>query len=143
MRVTVLITIVSTQLLDREEERMELSVRGRLSYHGGTTRLLYTETDDEGTATRVTITCTPQEVTVERTSPHAHSLMRLRTGERYPCDYGTPFGVIPLVTHTHRLCNRLTPSGGTLELAYALEMGGDPIENTLHLRVQRTEEILQ
>ena len=58
MRVTVLITIVSTQLLDREEERMELSVRGRLSYHGGTTRLLYTETDDEGTATRVTITCT-------------------------------------------------------------------------------------
>lgn len=140
---TVQITIVSTQRLDREEEQMELSVRGRLSHHGDTTRLLYTETDDEGTVTRVTITCTADEVTVERTSPHAHSRMRLRAGARCPCDYGTPFGVIPMVTHTHALCNRLTPSGGTLALSYALEMGGDPIENTLHLRVQRTEEILQ
>lgn len=131
------IFLVGIQRLDGEENRVETTAVGHLRLTGdGQTLLTYTEQQEDGGETAVSVQCAADEVLVERQGA-ARSLLRLRRGARCVCDYATPYGSLALTTHTHTLQNALTATGGTLDMTYTLEAAGGGIDHTLHLRVEK------
>ena len=131
---TVRLTITTQQRIDGECERTAFDTVGDLTLTGNTATLTYTEEDEDGAKTAVTVRCTADEVTVERAGL-ARSLLRLRRGVRCECEYGTPYGTFSVTTFTHTLQNALA-SAGRLDLDYTLEIGGGAVHNTLQLCVK-------
>ena len=132
------IRIVGTQAFDGETDRITQTADGELTLQGGTATLCYTERDDDGITTDVTVTADTRAVTVERRGP-ARALLRLRRDERCRSVYGTLYGDFEAVTMTHMIRNTLSENGGELALAYTLSIGGQTMENTLCMTIERNE----
>lgn len=131
------ITIFSEQRLDGEAARTTHTAAGTVT-PGDVWVIAYTETDEDGEQTAVTVSAGRREVTVERVGA-ARSRLEFRRGATCPCRYGTPYGELAIVTRTHTLQNRLAEEG-LLELAYTLELGGGESHHTLRLVLQKQEE---
>lgn len=131
------ITITGTQCIDGERDTVTQTAQGLLTMLGRTARIHYTERDDDGVATAVTVHASKDEVLVERRGP-AQSQLRMRPGERCRSEYGTPYGHFEVTTHTHALSCALNEQGGRLYLAYTLDFGGT-MENTLTMTIEPTK----
>ena len=136
MKVT--LHIVGTQAFDGEHDTVTQTVEAEKTVEEHRTRLHYIERDEEGTVTKVTVTADDREVTVERQGA-ARSLLRMQRGTPCRCQYGTPYGTFEVTTNTHTLQNTLYEPQGTLTLAYTLTLGGQVMENTLCMTIERNE----
>lgn len=132
------IHIVGTQAFDGQADKITQTADGELTFTGSTATLCYTERDDEGAATDVTVAADTRQVVVRRCGT-ARSTLCLRRGEECRSVYGTPYGDFEAVTATHMLRNTLGAEGGELSLAYTLSLGGQTMENTLCMRIERNE----
>lgn len=130
--------IVGTQAFDGEMDKITQTADGELTLQHGTATLCYTERDEDGAETQVTVTADTREVAVARHGA-ANATLRLRRGERCQSIYGTPYGDFEAVTVTHMLRNTLCETGGELSLAYTLAIGGQTMENTLCMTIERNE----
>ena len=130
---TVRLHIVTRQEIDGQRDESTFETLGDLTLSGGTATIRYTEESEDGAKTAVTVTCTAEEVAVERVGL-ARSLLRMRRGARCDCEYATPYGTFPVTTHTHALRNALAVAG-RLELDYTLTLGGGEVHNLLQLSV--------
>ncbi len=131
------IHLVGTQAFDGQADNVVQTVDGELTVQNGKAVVRYTEQDDD-IGTTVTVTADAREVTVQRQGP-AQAALRLRRGERCQSLYGTPYGEFEVTTVTHMLRNTLTETGGELSLAYTLSLGGQTMENTLCMTIERNE----
>ena len=138
MKVTV--TIRNRQAADGESATTALAATGLLRRFGRVTTLTYMEEAEDGTRTPVTLRVDGDEVQVQRGGT-APSVLRLWQGRRCTCEYATPYGTFPIVTHARTVRDRLWEDG-TLELRYTLEFGGGVTDNTLHLTVHQMEETI-
>lgn len=132
------IQIVGTQAFDGQADKVTQTADGELTVQGGTAQLHYTERDDEGTETDVAIAADTRQVLVRRCGA-AKSTLCLRRGEQCQSIYGTPYGDFEVTTVTHMLRNTLGETGGELSLAYTLTLGGQTMENTLRMTIERNE----
>ena len=132
------IRIVGTQAFDGQTDRITQQADGRLSLADGTATLVYDERDEDGACTTVTVTAREREVTVHRCGA-ATAQLRMRRGERCHSIYGTPYGNFEVTTFTHLLRSTLGEAGGELSLAYTLSLGGQDMENTLCMTIERIE----
>lgn len=128
---TVHLTITTRQEIDGQRDETVFDTVGEMTLAGSTATLTYTEESEDGAKTAVTVTCTADEVTVQRVGL-ARSTLRMRRGTRCDCEYATPYGTFPVTTHTHRLQNALAVAG-RLELDYTLTLGGGEVHNHLQL----------
>ena len=128
--VKVNVIVRGTQYLDGECDRTEQQAVGTLTADGQALRLSYA--DDES---RTTLTVTADTVVIDRRGETA-SVMTLQVGLTHTCDYQTPYGAFSLGITTHRLDNRLTANGGTLNAAYRLDLGGGATENEIEIIVK-------
>ncbi len=131
------IHIVGTQAFDGQSDTVTLDANGTFSQQGDDLYLRYTERDEDGAATDVTVTAAADEVTVRRQGAFS-SLLRMRPRTRCRSEYGTPYGTFEVTTLTHTVRRRADEHGGELFLAYTLTLGGQTMENTLHITIERT-----
>ena len=131
---TVRLHIVTRQEIDGDRDESAFETLGEMTLSGPTATIAYTEESEEGAKTAVTVTCTADEVAVQRVGL-ARSTLRMRRGARCDCEYGTPYGTFQVATHTHALRNALAVAG-RLELDYTLTLGGGEVHNTLQLIVK-------
>jgi len=135
--VDVKIRIVGTQAFDGQSDTVTQTVVGTLALQGDTAQLCYTEQDDDGANTAVTVTATADGVTVERRGAFS-SRLQMRPRVRCQSDYGTPYGTFEVTTLTHAFRRRVDEESGEIFLAYTLTLGGQAMENTLHITIERT-----
>ena len=131
------IRIVGTQAFDGQSDTVTQTVDGTMTKQADTVCLCYTEQDEDGAKTAVTVTATAQEVTVKRQGAFS-SVLQMRPRERCRSEYGTPYGTFEVTTLTHTLRRQVDEQGGELFLAYTLTLGGQAMENTLHITIERT-----
>ena len=131
------IRIVGTQAFDGQSDSVTQTADGTMTIQGDTVCLCYTEQDDDGAKTAVTVTAAAQDVTVKRQGAFS-SLLQMRPGVRCRSEYGTPYGMFEVTTLTHTLRRCVDEHGGELFLAYTLTLGGQAMENTLHITIERT-----
>lgn len=132
------IHILGTQAFDGQSDTVTQTADGELTFTGGTATLCYTEQDDEGTQTDVTVAADARQVIVRRCGA-ARSSLCLQQGKHCSSVYGTPYGDFEVTTATHTLRNTLGETGGELFLAYTLTLGGQEMENTLRMTIERNE----
>ena len=131
------IRLVGTQVFDGQTDTVTQDVLGTLTLQGDVARLCYTEQDNDGVATDVTVAATADGVTVERRGAFS-SRLQMHPGVRCKSDYGTPYGTFEVTTLTHAFRRRVDEQGGEMFLAYTLTLGGQAMENTLHITIERT-----
>ncbi len=131
------IRIVGTQVFDGQTDTVTQNVVGTLAWQGDAACLCYTEQDDDGATTAVTVTATADSVTVDRRGAFS-SRLQMRPGAQCRSDYGTPYGTFEVTTLTHTFRRRVDEQGGELFLTYTLTLGGQAMENTLHITIERT-----
>lgn len=123
-RLEVLISIVGEQDANGQKDRSELLTDGMMTVTPDGVRLSYREsaaTGMEGTDT--TLTVQPEKVTLSRTGTHA-GLLVLEHKRRHLCSYGTPYGDLMLGVFTEKMEQEMTENGGSVRLAYTLDVGG-------------------
>ena len=120
----VLISIVGKQEVKGERDRSELLTVGTMTVRPRGVQLFYREsaaTGMEGTDT--TLTLQPEKVTLSRTGTHAGMLV-LEHRRRHLCSYGTPYGDLMLGVFTEKMEQEMTENGGSVRVAYTLDVGG-------------------
>jgi len=120
----VLIRVKGMQEYDgAEQDGAELVTDGTLArLDDGALRLCYQEsalTGMEGTETAFLIR--PDQVTLTRTGA-CNSQMIFQLGRRHLSAYDTPYGSISVDVRTHQLEQALDEHGGTLRIAYSIEL---------------------
>ena len=123
MNENVIISIRGQQLFDEQEpDVMELITPGRLEQTEDGFTLSYQEselTGLEGTTTVFRIQ--GQQVTLVREG-EVNSLMVFEEGQRHLSMYETPYGALSVGINTRRMKTDLSPSGGDIEIDYAIEV---------------------
>ena len=120
----VLISIVGKQEVKGERDRSELLTDGTMTVTPRGVQLFYREsaaTGMEGTDT--TLTLQPEKMTLSRTGTHAGMLV-LEHRRRHLCSYGTPYGDLMLGVFTEKMEQEMTEKGGSVRVAYTLDVGG-------------------
>ena len=123
MEKDVVISIKGMQkYVDSDPDTIELVTAGRLHREGESYTLSYQEselTGLEGTTTVFRIQ--GQQVTLVREG-EVNSLMVFEEGQRHLSMYETPYGALSVGINTRRMKTDLSPSGGDIEIDYAIEI---------------------
>jgi len=119
----------------------ELSTDGYLVRCGDMLHLCYDESELTGMDGSSTVVAfdpgQPDMLMMSRTGAY-NSLLTFEGGRRHICSYQTPDTPFQICVTTHALDNRITGSGGTLRLEYALEINGAVAErNELNITVSK------
>ncbi len=126
MSIPVWITVKSTQYYEGEEPTViTLDTEGQLAQpKPGFWELSYEETELTGLAGVTTaFRVSPRGVILRRTGK-LQSQMIFIEGQRHESLYQMDFGALMLTVVTTKIENHLTGAGGTLEVAYTLEIEG-------------------
>lgn len=135
------ITVIGVQEMDGQTDTTEMTTVGTLSEDVGGYVLRYAESAATGfNDTVTTLRIQPQIVTMERTGAHA-GLLVLEHKKRHLCSYATPIGNVMLGVYTETVETQLTQTGGTVNVSYTLDIGGNMMSRQkLTVRVDRKEK---
>ena len=133
----VLVSILSCQSFDGVgEEQVEQQFPGRLLPRGDGWVLSYRDRDPGGREGTLTILRLEREQVLLQRTGVINAQMRFRVGERHRSQYDTPYGAIPLEIITRRLDVDVSGAGGTIEIDYALDLGGQAGSNRFQLMIR-------
>ncbi len=145
MNENVIISIRGQQLFDEQEpDVMELITPGRLEQTEDGFTLSYQEselTGLEGTTTVFRIQ--GQQVTLVREG-EVNSLMVFEEGQRHLSMYETPYGALSVGINTRRMKTDLSPSGGDIEIDYAIEVDHAVTgQNLFQIHITQAPKVVQ
>ena len=145
MNENVIISIRGQQLFDDQEpDVMELITPGRLEQTEDGFTLSYQEselTGLEGTTTVFRIQ--GQQVTLVREG-EVNSLMVFEEGQRHLSMYETPYGALSVGINTRRMKTDLSPSGGDIEIDYAIEVDHAVTgQNLFQIHITQAPKVVQ
>lgn len=145
MNENVIISIRGQQLFDEQEpDVMELITPGRLEQTEDGFTLSYQEselTGLEGTTTVFRIQ--GQQVTLVRKG-EVNSLMVFEEGQRHLSMYETPYGALSVGINTRRMKTDLSPSGGDIEIDYAIEVDHAVTgQNLFQIHITQAPKVVQ
>ena len=145
MNENVIISIRGQQLFDEQEpDVMELITPGRLEQTEDGFTLSYQEselTGLEGTTTVFRIQ--GQQVTLVREG-EVNSLMVFEEGQRHLSMYETPYGALSVGLNTRRMKTDLSPSGGDIEIDYAIEVDHAVTgQNLFQIHITQAPKVVQ
>jgi len=121
--------------LDGESDESAMQVQGALEREVGGYALRYTERIDDAN-TEVLIRTDGVRATIERTGA-ASATFTLEPGVPHTCEYVTDAGTIDMTVKDASVRSQLTESGGTLHLAYTLELGGGESKHEIAIVVRK------
>lgn len=139
MKKDVLISILSTQLVEGERDEMELTTFGNYYERNGKYYIVYQESEATGfdgdTTTTVKIEG-ENKVTMIRNGALRSQLIMER-GKRHLCHYGTEYGNIIIGVLTDTITSSLGDGGGKVDFNYTLDIDGAlASENTVRINVK-------
>ncbi len=137
----VLITVCGIQVTaDEPAENMELTTEGEYAYDHGTGYFTYEEseiTGMEGTTTRFEFS--PTETVIIREGS-VSSRMIFVQGKKNVFLYDTPYGSMTMGIDTHKIDNKLTSNGGTIDIDYTLSFEHAVLsKNQFHVKIKEIE----
>ena len=121
--------------MDGESDESAMQVQGALEREVGGYALRYTERIDDA-ETEVLIRTDGVHATIERTGA-ASATFTLEPGIPHPCLYKTDAGAIDMTVKDASVRSQLTENGGTLHLAYTLELGGGESKHEISIVVRK------
>ncbi len=137
------ITIKGRQLYgDEDQGEICLSALGTYREKDGTRFILYKEYDDEDASVFRTalLKVEPGVVTMSRSGSSTRLI--LEKGRRHLCLYDTGFGSLTVGIYTSQLDVDLDDAGGTLEIAYTLDVDSNlSSQNLLSIEVSPVPEV--
>lgn len=136
------ITIRGRQVYEDEDQgEICLSALGTYREKDGARFILYKEYDEEDANTYRTalLKVEPGVVTMSRSGSSTRLI--LEKGRRHLCMYDTGFGALTVGIYTSQLDVDLDDTGGTLEIAYTLDVDSNlSSQNRLHIDVSPVPE---
>lgn len=119
------------------KDETELFTRGEYRFHKGSYFIDYDETEATGyDGCHVQLRVDGEMVTMTRTGTNFTSLVFER-GVRHYCQYGAEFGECMVGVSTSVLENRLSGSGGEVNLKYAIDVNSGLVsENQIKITVK-------
>ena len=106
----------------QEPETIELVTTGTLEDTPDGWKLCYEETELTGLqGVHTTFLINGDQITLNRTG-RLNSEMLFRVGEAHDCLYQMEFGVLMLTVCATRVDANITPTGGTIDLRYSIEI---------------------
>lgn len=118
----VMISIISKQIMDDDENAMELISEGEYEYSPEESRLSYLESSITGMeGTKTTFNISPVSVTLKREGT-VTSDMLFEEGKRHISLYGTPYGVTTMQIFTRFLNMDIGENGGKMRIGYELSV---------------------
>lgn len=137
------ITIKGRQVYGGEDQgEICLSALGTYRERDGTRFILYKEYDEEDARAYRTalLKVEPGVVTMSRSGSSTRLI--LEKGKRHLCLYDTGLGSLTVGIYTSQLDVDLTDTGGTLEIAYTLDVDSNlSSQNRLHIEVAPVPEL--
>ncbi len=134
-----ILSVCGTQYTGEEPDKIELQTRAVYVIKNGTRYISYKEYNEQKPDQPFRTTVKIDEnnvVTVIKGGDTYHNLI-LEKGVRHHCDYKTPYGTLFLGVFTEDVRIRLGETGGTLEVAYNLDVDSELIsKNKLSLKLE-------
>ena len=127
-------------LVEGEEENPELYTQGRYYEKNGVWYITYEETETTGyEGCRTTVRADHNQVSLIRQGDYRSRLV-VEENQRNIGYYATPVGELMIGVSAKEVINRLTPFGGTLEFAYALDLNASLLsDNRIIIQVSLPE----
>lgn len=111
------ICVDGQQICGTQSDRIMLQTTGALVRKGSAWYIAYSERDDDGAETSVTLKVQSNRALMIRGDT---ARMEFCPGEDTVCDYRTAAGTLTLQVRTHAVISLLSASGGSIELIYSL-----------------------
>lgn len=124
MQENYLISIVGTQEIDGETDRIELTTVGTYVHKGNSRYIVYHEFNEDFPSGKVTSILKVEDekrVTLIRSGGQRSRLV-LEKGKRHLCHYDTGLGSLMVGVFAQSIHSRLTDAGGTLDVSYSLDI---------------------
>ncbi len=123
-----------------EEECGEIRTSCRIGRQNSAIVIDYTEIFDGENDCRCALTIMDGRVTMMRSGAYRTTVV-FEDGKRNTSAYLTPFGEILIGVFTNALFIDMTEEGGTMNIAYTLDSGGDLLsENELKISVELKDD---
>ena len=118
----VVISILSRNFADEDEDSIDFVTDGLYTFDGGVACLTYLETEVTGMeGTRTSVMVFPDKVVVDRDGT-VTSRMIFQEGSKNSFLYDTPVGSATMHMDTRRILFRFNEHGGELEIDYVLDL---------------------
>ncbi len=124
MQENYLISIVGTQEIDGETDRIELTTVGTYVHKGSSRYIVYHEFNEDFPSEKVTSILKVEDekrVTLIRSGGQRSRLV-LEKGKRHLCHYDTGLGSLMVGVFAQSIRSDLTDAGGTLDVSYSLDI---------------------
>lgn len=122
---------------DGEITEMDGVNDGKFAFKNGKYYIIYEENIlSEMSGCTTTVKVDENGVVSVKRSGTVNNTLIYEQGKTHSCMYSFEFGSIRMETHTKKITNSLTPSGGGLELIYDLDMGANKSKNHLSITVK-------
>ncbi len=117
-----LITVVGTQTVDGEKDKIEVITAGDLQIQDGKILITYPEYAEGQSAAKTDTTVTLENgvLLIDRRGEMSSHLI-LEQGVRHECLYDTPMGQMFIGIFTDKIAAELDEHGGTIRAAYQLD----------------------
>ncbi len=138
-----IISIVGTQEIDGEKDKIEVMTTGDYMMKNGHRYIKYKEYDNEDpnicldTVVKIE---GDNKVSIIRMGDRPSRLI-LENNVRHQCHYSTIMGDLMMGVYTSSIDNALTDSGGELKVKYQLDFFADLVsDNEFHITIKEKEE---
>ena len=140
MKENAMIYLKTLQNIDDEVNEIELQTKGRFLQKDGKHYISYEESEMTGFEDTVTTIKVTGDVVCMTRKGKYNSRMVFKKGEKYLCNYNTPYGAIPVGVNPIMLENKLGENGGKVNIEYILDIDNrDYLKNRLDLTVETSE----
>ncbi len=137
-----IITLVSTQREDGDENKIEMTTKGGFYCREGKFYITYKEHEDMGMGnSNVMLKVEAGCVTMRRTGDF-QTVMVYKAGETTDFIYHMPFGDMQITIKTGTIESSLSERGGELQLSYMLITGDRRAHNEIRLTVRKEDDTL-
>jgi len=138
-----IITVIGTQEVDGEKDKIEVKTTGDYLQKNGHLYIKYKEYDTENPQISLDTVVKVEgdnKVSIIRMGDRPSRLI-LEKNVRHQCHYMTSMGSLMMGVYTSKITNELSDNGGDIKVKYQLSFFADHVSNNeFHINVKKKEE---
>ena len=124
MQSNYLVTVLTTQKMDGETDKIEMTTHASLVFSGNAYTLSYTEQSQEEGDISTEIRVENDRLITVRREASVNSCYTIEEGVRHLSHHVAPFGSFSVGISTKSVESRMTEEGGTLDFCYITDISG-------------------
>lgn len=124
MQSNYLVTVLTTQKMDGEIDKIEMTTHADLRFSGKDYILSYTEQSEEEGEIRTEIKVENERLITVRREASVNSCYTIEEGVRHLSHHVAPFGSFSVGISTKSVESRMSEKGGALDFSYITDISG-------------------